>query len=383
MQGTWWKNFDQLDPEQKKFAILPPEGKHVISGPPGCGKTNLLLLRAKFTVKSGLHNILFITYASCLADFIRSGVGTYFDRDQVSTYWAWARRHINTYYPQGLPAFNELFDLKDNNEKRKKLIKLLKKAYENAPSHLLYDAIFIDEAQDLSKSEIEEISKLSPRITIAGDRRQGVYKQDGMSIAGFTPVHIKYHYRIGRRICDVADKLLPPLEGEPTLSDFCRYNNEPYGEASADAHEHSSIKIEYDALIERLVLQRRTYRSELIGVFFPKKEMLKEFRNYISKNQIISDVAFHDLLNEENSFNSSKQIHAMTIHGAKGAEFRAAHIMHGEALKFPLHHREIIFTAVTRAKTSLALHYVGSLLPFIKTAFAASNTPNPQDLFEE
>jgi superfamily I DNA and RNA helicase len=383
MQGTWWKNFEQLDADQQQFAILPPNGKYVISGPPGCGKTNLLLLRAKFTVKSQLHNILFITYAKCLADFIRSGIGTYFERDQVVTYWAWAWQHVNNYYPEGLEEFKRLFSLQKDNEKRAGLLELLRRAYDNAPSHTLYDAIFIDEAQDLSKEEIEEIAKLSPRVTIAGDRRQGIYKQDGMSVAGFTPVEIKFHYRIGRRICDVADKLLPPLDDEPTLSDFCRYTSDPYGEADAELFQHASSDQQYEALTERLQRQLRTYRGEMLGVFFPKKDMVGEFRDYIAEHQISPYIAFHDLSDDNHSFSSAKPIHAMTIHGSKGAEFRAVHIMRGESLKWPLHHREIIFTAVTRAKTSLSLHYTGFLPPVIKTAFAAPSIPTPADLFEE
>lgn len=382
MQGTWWRTFDQLDHDQQNFAVLPPTGKYVISGPPGCGKTNLLLLRGKFLVRSQLHNILFITYANCLADFIRSGVGSYFEKDQVLTYWAWARSHIQTYYPKGLKEYGELFSLRDDDEKRARLLVLLRKAYENAPSHVLYDAIFIDEAQDLSKDEIEEISKLSNCVTLAGDQRQGIYKQDGMTASGFTPIKIRFHYRIGRRICDVADKLIPPIEGEPTLSDFCRYQMEPHGEAIAETYKHPSINDQYDSLIEKLILQRRTYKKELLGVFFPKREMLAEFRNYIAEHEISSDIAYHDLAEEDHSFNSLKQIHLMTIHGAKGAEFRAVHIMRAETLRFPLHHREIIFTAVTRAKTSLSLHYTGTISPFIMTAFASSSVPNPEDLFD-
>ncbi|WP_052573158.1 ATP-binding domain-containing protein [Haloferula sp. BvORR071] len=383
MQGTWWRNFDQLDKDQQKFAVLSPDGKYIISGPPGCGKTNLLLLRGKFTVRSQLHNILFITYANCLADFIRSGIGSYFESDQVVTYWKWARQHIRNYYPEALPEYSALFDLEDDAEKRAGLVRLLRRTYERLPSPILYDAILIDEAQDLSIDEIEEIARLSPRVTIAGDRRQGVYLQNGMGVEGYTPVKIRYHYRIGLRICEVADKLLAPPAGEPTLKDFCRYSIEPYGEAEAESFEHATPEAQYEEVIERLSRQLRTYRNELLGVFFTKNEFLSDFRNYLSGNQLLEQIAFHDLNESDHTFTSTKPIHAMTIHGSKGAEFRAVHIVRGETLKFPFNHRELIFTAVTRAKTSLSLHYTNKLSPFIKTAFATPTTPNPDDLFDE
>ncbi len=48
MQETWWVAEGDLDDDQKKIAALPAKRSHLITGPPGCGKTNLLLLRAKY-----------------------------------------------------------------------------------------------------------------------------------------------------------------------------------------------------------------------------------------------------------------------------------------------------------------------------------------------
>ena len=46
MNKSWWKSKDELDNDQKAFIRLAPQGKHLLVGPPGSGKTNLLLLRA-------------------------------------------------------------------------------------------------------------------------------------------------------------------------------------------------------------------------------------------------------------------------------------------------------------------------------------------------
>lgn len=383
MKGTWWKTLGELDPEQKKFVGLPMDGNYKLSGPPGCGKTNLLLLRAKFAAKKNLHNILFLTYASCLADYIRSGVGTHFDPSLVMTYWKWARQHIQDYYPAGLEEYEALFKIKnDEAQKRARLIALLQKAYDGAPTHNLYEAIFLDEAQDLSAGEIAELSKLTTRLTIAGDNRQGVYKQDGMTADGFEDVPLKYHYRIGRRICTVADKLLPPMEGEPTLYDRCRYR-EDLNASDAEAVPYASAEDQYDALIERLHKQQRAFNGELLGIFFPKKKLLADFREYIAGMDIANEIAFHDLNDAAHTYASNKQIHAMTIHSAKGSEFTAAHIVRGEEIKFPLHHLEIIFTAVTRARTSVTLYYTEKLLAPIRSAFATPTEAKMEDLFDE
>jgi ATP-dependent exoDNAse (exonuclease V) alpha subunit len=50
----------------------------------------------------------------------------------------------------------------------------------------------------------------------------------------------------------------------------------------------------------------------------------------------------------------------MTVHSAKGSEFRAVHLLEGEAFK--PHNRELAFTAATRAKTEVSVYHVNPLL---------------------
>ena len=57
MDETWWRSPDQLDPDQQEIVSLPLEGSHLVVGPPGSGKTNLLLLRASYLARAGFPNI--------------------------------------------------------------------------------------------------------------------------------------------------------------------------------------------------------------------------------------------------------------------------------------------------------------------------------------
>lgn len=75
MKSSWWRKKNELSPEQIDFLNLPFKGRYSLIGPPGSGKTNLLLLRAQLIAGSGDKNILIITYANSLCDFIRSGIG--------------------------------------------------------------------------------------------------------------------------------------------------------------------------------------------------------------------------------------------------------------------------------------------------------------------
>ena len=42
MNDTWWVKQSQLDDDQKKVFTLPIDKDHLVKGPPGSGKTNLL-----------------------------------------------------------------------------------------------------------------------------------------------------------------------------------------------------------------------------------------------------------------------------------------------------------------------------------------------------
>lgn len=85
-----------MDQAQRDFIGLPIEGRYFISGPPGSGKTNLLLLRAEVTIGSGERDILFITYTRSLADFIRSGAVArgLIESHQIKTFHSWAYEHV-------------------------------------------------------------------------------------------------------------------------------------------------------------------------------------------------------------------------------------------------------------------------------------------------
>ena len=92
-----------------------------------------------------------------------------------------------------------------------------------------YDALFIDEAQDLLQEEIALIAAWSPVRFFVGDDRQKIYPDaEGLPavrqtlMAGHEKT-LRYHYRLARPICRAADRvLLPP--GGATLESTCHYN---------------------------------------------------------------------------------------------------------------------------------------------------------------
>src|SRR4051794_25362496 len=91
MEASWWKDLSQLDDEQKKVISLEDGADYLVVGPPGCGKTNLLLLRASYLHMKGTTNIKVLAFGRVLKEFIVSGTAHYpFAPDKVQTFVRWA-----------------------------------------------------------------------------------------------------------------------------------------------------------------------------------------------------------------------------------------------------------------------------------------------------
>jgi superfamily I DNA/RNA helicase len=383
VNSTWWRKLDDLDDAQKKFIQLPPQGRFLLEGPPGSGKTNLLLLRAQFVAGSGDKNVLIVTYTNVLADFIRSGIAlkNLISPTQIRTFHSWAVEHVGQYLGwAAIPVKKNDF----SDKARTKLVEAVLKANKKAPSNKLYSAIFVDEAQDLSVDELESLLRLSENVCICGDVRQGIYDKDGMTAVkrlGLTKHTLKTHYRIGQKIARVADRLIPPKTGQPTLEETCNYDPKLQGESSVEMHECDSRDEQFEKMLTIIRVQLDAFKDEMIGIFCGRKESLGELRQRFDATDIGGKVCVHGV-DHDPSFEGPRRIHVLTIHSAKGTEFRAVHLYGTEELHdFPMNRREIGFTAITRAKTALRAFRTGETNKPLESAFAQPTHMNLSDLF--
>lgn len=381
MNKTWFRSVKELDDDQKAFIKLPPHGRHSLTGPPGSGKTNLLLLRAEFLAGSGEKNVLIVTYTRALADFIRTGIGAsgLISPQQIKTYHSWATDHIFQNLGQRAVEKDANFDEKVREE----ILALVQDANSKLPTPKLYSAIFVDEAQDLTCAELEALLSLSDNVCICGDARQGIYQRNGLEVAtkmGLQQHTLKRHFRIGQRVAKVADRLMPPPNGQSGLEATSNYNPREQGESSAKLHPCDSRDEQFAKMLALIRIQLDAFAGDTIGVFCGAKDTRKELRERFDATELADKVAVHGV-DVDSSFMGGRPIHVITIHGAKGTEFRAVHMYATEELaNFPLNRSRLGFTAITRAKTALNAYRTGDTNRSLENAFSEPKHFDLEDL---
>jgi superfamily I DNA/RNA helicase len=378
MDTSWWKTKDELDDIQKEFILLPPDGRIALEGPPGSGKTNLLLLRAQYIAGQGDKNILVLTYTKALSEFMRRGVAAkgIISGEQVKTFHAWVNEHVKQYLDEWLvPEGGEFTD-----EVRERAVEMLERANQHIPTPKLYQAIFVDEAQDFTQDELGKLLGLSDKVCICGDSRQGIYQRDGMLISdkiGLRRYILKNHYRIGHKIARVADRLMPPPDGEDSLESTSNYNAKLYGASSARMHDCGSRSEQFDKMCELLAVQLDAYKGDSIGILCAKRETMAEVIELLKQSDFGKFLA-----GSTEGFGGDKVIHVMTMHSAKGLEFRAVHMFGVEEMKHhPLNRTKLAYTTVTRAKTALNAYRTGPTSKALEAAFSEPVHVELDDIF--
>ncbi len=367
---TWWRGDNELDDDQRAIMDLALDGSFSVTGPPGSGKTNLLLMRAAYLALRS-RNIAVLVMNRTLAEFIRSGASEYqVPRDAVMTSPQFIGRLAAE---SGIKLTAGLGWEEGRAERLAALI-----AINREKGRPIYDAILIDEAQDHSEEELSALSRLGRDLFLTADARQLIYS-NGCSDAHLSSLvpdrtTLRWHYRSAREICDLADAIGDQFSrGYTRISPTCRYPaGSPKGEITIAT---APVSRQAEMIADRLERQLRVYRGELIGVFAPNR------REAIQVAAILEAKGYADRITKQvgddgyMEMDVARPICVSTVHGAKGLEFRAVHFVAAETV---LSHREkqkrLAFTGVTRAKTSLTIYHDKPLPGFFESAVAPWRT---------
>ncbi|WP_198120341.1 ATP-binding domain-containing protein [Massilia rhizosphaerae] len=363
MSNTWWKDPSELIGEQTKILDLPVDENLLIKGPPGSGKTNLLLLRANHLFLGDKPNLYVVVFGSVLRNFIKIGGGQYkFPSNKIITHTQLFNQILNEYDVELDTNGMSLMDAR-----KVKASALLHLAHDNELG-AIYDALLLDEAQDYFPDEIRVFKAISKTLIAAADLRQKVFTVDDCSSELQKSVdniyELNYHFRNGREICRLADGVMQGKPDHVPLITYSSYDEKAY---PSRVTERRGLTIEQQAaaIADQITTQRLTYPDELIGIMCPRNEEVASILEYLKLTPLGSEITHCN----SKTFDPSRPVWLTTISSAKGLEFRAAHIAGLDMLhRTGGAQRRLAFTSITRAKTALSIYYEKSIPGYLESA---------------
>lgn len=382
MEASWWKNLSELDDDQRKVIALDDDGDYLVVGPPGCGKTNLLLLRASYLHAKGITNIKVLAFGRILKEFISAGTGHYpFAADKVQTFFNWA---YDVLAANGI----HIEDNDDFDAIRADLFASLAQVAQLGIAENVFDVILIDEAQDYSGEEAALLHSFAERIFAVGDDNQRITDKTGalqrLEELGASRTNLRHHYRNGVKICRVADGIKNLLDDAKGMEATSNYDESSFP-SKVEVLGDLSLEDQVREAVPRIKTQMQAYPGEIIGVLCPRAAELAEVVELLTH----SEIADHVQVQRSGAYKAiapERCVMVTTVQGAKGLEFRAVHIFAAEKIKNYKVQRNLTYTAVTRAKTTLFVYHQDGLAGYFEKGLRACKISKPiepdmKDLF--
>lgn len=371
MASTWWVNEDDLLEEQLEVLGQDLFTDLLLLGPPGSGKTNLLLLRANHLVLASPESEFYvICFTALLRNFIRTGADIYsFPKNRIITQRKLLEQVLSDHGCLPQKKQNESYEERDFSLKAAVTELMVSGIGRHA-----YPALFIDEAQDYSFEDLEIFNYLAKNISCAADSRQGIY---GAGSSG-TPwleghawgakITLKFHHRVAPAILEVADKVMAGKFDHRSMLDTHQYKGDPGSvEVVSDIGWDEQIK----ALIPKVAKQLAVYPGQIIGVLVPWRNDVKQVVEQLSRAGELAGKVTNAMSAD---FDPALSVWVSTVHSAKGLEFRCVHVLGADHFAdFRDHERRVAFTAITRAKTALTIYHEQPLHAFFASALAKPN----------
>lgn len=363
MISTWWRDEGSLDVDQRAVVTLATEGRYSISGPPGSGKTNLAILRANFLKLKNKPDIALLTLTGALKSFLAAGAAEYgvIAPERVDTTMGWMMRQLGA-IGGSLENLPEEFVAR-----RCELARRLRKQVERRNLSQLVTTLLIDEAQDCTTEELALFERCAPNIMLVGDSRQLIHAGSADDDAWLNVASkenqfaLRFHYRNAPEICARADRFAKVDKGHVLIKPTCNYKGPP-GRVETQRLPRSE---QFQTIIESLHLQLDSYEMEALGVLCMKKETLSAFWDVLIQDPELGPLAVK--LSDGGRWDRGRPIVCSTVHSAKGLEFRAVHLPSFEENK-GREQRNLAYTAVTRAKTSLDIYHEGPFAGWLEEA---------------
>jgi len=210
---TWLIPFEFLDPTQKEAVADLKNKNSIVVGPPGSGKTQVLLHRAAFLKEKyalSPEKFRVFVFTNSLKNFIKPELDLLgLDEENISTFDSWCYKYFKENVAKTTP-WNKKERVPDFKKIREQVLEKIKKKKEGK----IFSFLVVDEAQDFSSEVIEILTLITENLTLAFDSRQRIY-ENGSSLQNIKGTlkndnvyYLQSGYRCSEPIKDVASILL-------------------------------------------------------------------------------------------------------------------------------------------------------------------------------
>lgn len=368
MSDTWWVDEGDLFEEQLDVLGQDLELDLLLSGPPGSGKTNLLLLRANHLVLARPDaEFYIICLTRLLQKFIRTGSSIYsFPENRIITQMKLFEQVLGDHnrLPPRMPG--ESYSEREATLKTAMLSLMADGIGENS-----FPMLLIDEAQDYSDVDFGIFNYLAKNISCAADLRQGIYEVGNEQSPWIdkyewqASIKLKYHHRVAPAILEVADKIMQGKFNHKAMMETHQYKGEP---GSVEVLGGVDLESQLDAALPKIIKQVNVYPGKLVGILVPRKNQIESIVSKLSNSPDLNGRVTNAM---SKYFDPALPVWVSTVHSSKGLEFRSVHIISADSFAdFRQYERRVIFTAITRAKTTLNIYHDAALHVFFSSALA-------------
>lgn len=345
-----------LDAEQSKIALSENDDVIVISGPPGSGKTLVLVARARHLAALNPEwKIVVVVYNKMLAKHLRTLVDEWPKNIKVVTLKSFLEE-------RGEKQLARLsIDYQDPDGALDSARRIVKDLGTKGITKDV-DAMLVDEWQDFSPPYIsyllQTIRKNKGGIVFAGDEMQSIYT-DGLPSGALKDLEVKkanlkVPYRSTRQILDVAQALDSSFEFAG--SDLAAVG-EPVSLIFAETWQLQAEAIAWE--IDELIEAGQYSLGEMV-VLCTTKSGSRYVEAALSQRKIP-----HRLLTNfwEDKDPADDAVNIMTVHGGKGFGFKVVFVLGFETLRdldgSDIRNKwgRVGFVAVTRAEDLLFILY--------------------------
>lgn len=333
-------DYGKLDQLQRKYVDKKVDRSMVICGAAGSGKSLIALHKAKQVAQLGSYAI--VVYTKTLRQYFEDGLKSLGLRN-VYHYYHWKKARENDQF-----------------------------------RHVKY--LIVDECQDFTREEIEDLKKSADICFFFGDSAQSIMSFRGSVQPvqrtaldmGVTMLPLQNNYRLTQENGRLAEHILP---GEDIV-DNCQRNG-----VKPQIIKASSFDGQLDAIIRLIqnksltsvgILMRFNTKEKAFSRMNNEKLSVEYVKDYFLKKGVACEFKYDDLQSTEMDLNfHSTTPKIMTWWCAKGLQFKDVFLLNCNQLSLPSEiseNRSAVYVAATRPSERLYLAYTGSLCSYFPDA---------------